>query len=179
MEQDRSSTAKLPRHFVSVLIQLRTSHVPLRAYLHRFKLADSSTCDSAPETVAHYILFCNKFATQRDQLASAWVLDLSVLGNRKLRLFPALFKFIKETNRSENSQVFSSPTLRQATPTFFFFTFITVSLPHLPHFGNSVNSFTRLPFGIFYTISAVSLAYLLPHTIRHILSLLYYTPSSL
>jgi hypothetical protein len=61
------STAKFPRRFVSILTQLRTNHVPLQAYLHRFKLVDSPTCQqcfSAPETVSHFLFFCTKYATQ-------------------------------------------------------------------------------------------------------------------
>ena len=103
-----NSIAKLPRRFVSILTQLRTNHVPLQAYLHRFKRADSPTCQqcfSAPETVSHYLFFCNKYATQRLHLTKAFdkgrALDRSVLGNRKL--FPALFRFIKDSNRFEDT----------------------------------------------------------------------------
>ena len=102
-------TARFPQRFVSILTQLKTNHAPLKSYLHRFKCADSPTCDqcqSGPETVANYILFCNKYAAQRRELAKAvkgnrWEsLDLSVLGNQKF--LPALFKYIKGTNRFEN-----------------------------------------------------------------------------
>ena len=37
----RKLIAELPRRFVSILTQLQTNHVPLQAYLHKFKLADS------------------------------------------------------------------------------------------------------------------------------------------
>src|SRR6202522_577188 len=113
-----NSIAKLPRRFVSILTQLRTNHVPLQAYLHRFKRADSPTCQqcfSAPETVSHYLFFCNKYTAQRLTLASAFetgkVLDFSVLGNYKL--FPALFRFIKDSNRFESSFGDLSPVTQQ------------------------------------------------------------------
>ena len=104
----RKITSSLPRRFVSVLTQLRTNHIPLQAYLHRFKLADSPTCqqcNNAPETVSHFLLFCSKFANQRIQLTRAIrrdrALDLSILGNKKL--LPALYRYIRDTNRFEDN----------------------------------------------------------------------------
>jgi ribonuclease HI len=64
----RSITARLPRRFTSILTQLRTNHIPLQAYLHRFKLVDSPICQQcfdAPETVSHFLFFCNKYVAQR------------------------------------------------------------------------------------------------------------------
>ena len=104
----RKLTIELPRRFTSILTQLRTNHVPLQAYLHRFKLVDSPICphcEEAPETVTHYIMFCPKFATQRRQLRSCLGqrthLDLGILGDSKC--LPDLFRFIKSTNRFEQS----------------------------------------------------------------------------
>jgi len=104
----RKITLTLPRRFVSLLTQLRTNHIPLQAYLHKFKLADSPVCQNcwgAPETVPHYLLFCTKYTAQRNFLRShlkeGRSLDLSILGNKKL--FPALFKFIRDTNRFEDT----------------------------------------------------------------------------
>ena len=114
----RVITAKLPRRFVSLLTQLRTNHIPLQAYLHRFRLVDSPICQQcleAPETVSHFLFFCNKYTAQRLTLASAFetgkVLDFSVLGNYKL--FPALFRFIKDSNRFESSFGDLSPVTQQ------------------------------------------------------------------
>lgn len=100
----RKLTAELPRRFASILTQLRTGHIPLQAYLHKFKLVDSpicQQCEEAPETVTHFIMFCHKFAAERRQLRRSLGretnLDLSILGNNKH--LPALFHFIKSTDR--------------------------------------------------------------------------------
>ena len=104
----RKLTYTLHRRFVSLLTQLRTNHIPLQAYLHRFKLVDSpicQNCQSAPETVAHFLFFCTKYTAQRDtlhgHLNEGRYLDHSILGNKKL--LPALFRFIRDTNRFEDT----------------------------------------------------------------------------
>ncbi|KAH9886250.1 hypothetical protein C8Q73DRAFT_839981 [Cubamyces lactineus] len=54
-------TAKLRRRHAALLIQFRTNHVPLQAYLMRIGKADSAacpTCGAAAETVAHFLLAC-------------------------------------------------------------------------------------------------------------------------
>ena len=100
----RKLITELPRRFVSILTQLRTNHIPLQAYLHRFKLANSPLCphcEEAPETVTHFIMFCPKFAIHRRQLrrrlGPRGNLDLSILGNSKH--LPDLFRFVKATDR--------------------------------------------------------------------------------
>ena len=100
----RKDTATLPKRFTSILTQLRTNHAPLQAYLHRFKIVNSPTCPQCnvhPETVTHYLMHCDKYTAQRNQLKkdlkSGRHLDLSVLGDKKN--FPVLFKFINATNR--------------------------------------------------------------------------------
>jgi len=112
----RKSTATMPKRSVSILTQLRTNHAPLQAYLHRFKLVDSPTCphcNEHPETVTHYLMHCNSYAVQRNQLRrdlkSGRRLDLSVLGD-KLN-FPALFKFINATKRFEDTYGDLSPAI--------------------------------------------------------------------
>ncbi|TFK58764.1 hypothetical protein BDN72DRAFT_746728, partial [Pluteus cervinus] len=54
---------------------LRTQHIPLNAYLHRFKRADSPYCKSCiksrlylRETVTHYLFECPAWKSQRDAL---------------------------------------------------------------------------------------------------------------
>ena len=56
----KNIAAKLTRQQASILMQLRSGHIPLQAYLHRFNLADSPICPSCgnePETDTLY-LFC-------------------------------------------------------------------------------------------------------------------------
>jgi hypothetical protein len=52
--------AGLSRPQCSVLTQLRTGHIGLNAYLHRFKLAPSPLCPhcGVPESVPHFLLIC-------------------------------------------------------------------------------------------------------------------------
>ena len=100
----RKLTATLSKRHTSILTQLRTNHVPLQFYLHRFKLADSPVCPQCnehPETVTHYLFHCRKYAKQRAQLKKdlkpGTRLDLRILGDKKN--LTALFKFIKASNR--------------------------------------------------------------------------------
>ena len=67
----RKMSAKLTRRQASILIQLRTGHVPLQAYLHCFKLSDTSecpTCRNEPETVTHFLKYCRTYEQQRRRL---------------------------------------------------------------------------------------------------------------
>ncbi|QRV93039.1 hypothetical protein RhiJN_21057 [Ceratobasidium sp. AG-Ba] len=51
----------VPRRHASLLIQLRTGHIPLNAYLNRFGHVESANCpacDQRAETVEHYLTHC-------------------------------------------------------------------------------------------------------------------------
>ncbi|TFK58497.1 hypothetical protein BDN72DRAFT_748338, partial [Pluteus cervinus] len=57
------------------LIQLRSNHIPLNAYLFRFKKADSAMCPKCAkrrlrikETVNHYLFACPEWKEQRQKL---------------------------------------------------------------------------------------------------------------
>jgi len=100
--------ARLDRKHSSILTQLRTAHVPLQAYLHRFKLEPSPTCPHCliePESVTHYLKICNAFNEPRNALQREIGLltniDLSILGNRKHR--DALLRYIHRTGRFSES----------------------------------------------------------------------------
>ena len=63
--------AKLTRSQASILVQLCTGHVPLQAYLHQFKLANTPICPSCgiePESTTHYLLYCITYTAQRRRL---------------------------------------------------------------------------------------------------------------
>ncbi len=99
---------KLTRRQVSILIQLRTGHILLQAYLHRFKLSDTpicTTCRNEPETVTHYLLYCPSYTTQRRRLRRTLgrdhSLSLEILGDER-RIKP-LMEFINDTKRFEES----------------------------------------------------------------------------
>ena len=104
----RRITAKLTRQQASVLIQLRTGHVPLQAYLHRFKLVETPvcpTCGDEPETVSHYLIYCSTYDTQRRRLRRTLGRDqslgLEILGDkRRLR---ALLGYINDSGRFRES----------------------------------------------------------------------------
>ena len=89
-------------------MQLRTGHVPLQAYLHRFNLADSSTCPSCgnePETVTHYLLYCESHDTHRRRLRRTLgrdrSLEIEILGDS--RCIKALLEYIDATQRFRDS----------------------------------------------------------------------------
>lgn len=95
---------QLPRQNRSILTQLRTEHVPLNAYLHRFKRSDSPLCDNCGrenETVAHYLLWCGAYDTQRRRMSKriGWrcLTKTSILASEKGWM--ALFAYINETGR--------------------------------------------------------------------------------
>ncbi|KAJ6481112.1 hypothetical protein C8R45DRAFT_801069, partial [Mycena sanguinolenta] len=52
------------------LTQLRTGHIGLNAYLHRFKLAPSPLCQhcTVPESVPHFLLICPAYHPARLRL---------------------------------------------------------------------------------------------------------------
>jgi len=57
-------TAKLSRDQSSVIVQLRTGHVPLNIYLHRILKTDQPVClhcKTGDETVHHYLFECLKW----------------------------------------------------------------------------------------------------------------------
>jgi hypothetical protein len=70
--------------------QLRTSHVPLQSYLHRFKIEPHPICPHCqiePESVTHFLKYCPAHTGTRKELLQAigrlTHLDTSTLGNPK------------------------------------------------------------------------------------------------
>jgi len=63
--------AKLARRPASLLVQLRTRHIPLNKHLFKIGKADSpicTICHSSDETVHHFLLQCPAYMTQRKHL---------------------------------------------------------------------------------------------------------------
>ena len=63
-----TSNSEIHRESASKIFQLRTGHIPLNAYLHRFKIAESAQCPAcgAPkETPQHFVLECPAYANER------------------------------------------------------------------------------------------------------------------
>ncbi|KAF8595069.1 hypothetical protein BDV93DRAFT_457712, partial [Ceratobasidium sp. AG-I] len=96
--------SRLPRARATLLFQLTTGHAPLRAHLFRLQAVDSPTCqhcNSATETVAHFLLRCPTFAAKRHvHLASRGLefLHLPFLFSSDMAIGP-LFGFIRVTGR--------------------------------------------------------------------------------
>jgi len=95
----RKDTVSLACWQASLLIQLRTGHIPLRKHLYRIGKVDAPTfptCNAGDKMVHHYLLACPVHACHRR------VLELhlkrqarsvkTLLSN--LKAFPHLFRFI-------------------------------------------------------------------------------------
>lgn len=93
---------KLPRRHASLLIQLRTGHIPLNKHFHHISKAPSPLCPSCrerEESVHHYLLACPTYTRQRNVMRlklSPKVHQLKYLLNEDECTKP-LFKFIAGT----------------------------------------------------------------------------------
>ena len=88
----------------SLLIQIRTRHVPLQAHLCRISKVESPMClkcHKVDEMVSHYLTACAAFATQRGHmerhLQRATKSVRTLLMNPKA--FPCLFRYIHDMRR--------------------------------------------------------------------------------
>ena len=97
--------SQLRRNQASLLIQLRTNHIPLNETLHRIKRSDSASCPhcrgNVKDTVHHLLLLCPHYANARRVLQSRLGRDSSsipfLLSSRAG--IPDLLRFISDTNR--------------------------------------------------------------------------------
>ncbi|CAA7270497.1 unnamed protein product [Cyclocybe aegerita] len=100
----------LNRPQASILTQLRTSHIPLNRYLHRFAKRDSPKCTHCPrmdETVNHYLFQCSKYRRQRQEMMNKLgVMTSSDLNLRLLTSNPKairiLLQYVSHTGRFSN-----------------------------------------------------------------------------
>jgi ribonuclease HI len=98
----------LTKTHISILTQLRTTHCPLNAHLHRIRQIDHPKCEHCSadsETVEHFLLHCPAFAEPRRQLRhrigyAAGSLS-KLLSTRKH--LPHLMTFIRGTGRFSNT----------------------------------------------------------------------------
>ena len=97
-------TEGLTRHKASLLMQLRSGHIPLQAHLHRLRKADSPMCPACGrerETVHHYLMVCPAYSEQRRRMIAAGGHEARYQGRllsaKKLRTH--LFRYITETGR--------------------------------------------------------------------------------
>src|SRR5882724_3629413 len=104
----RKDTRGLECWKASLLVQMRTGHVPLQAHQYIIGKVPSLVClmcHKADETVSHYLVTCTAFTTQRGcmerDLRRAAKLVSMLLAN--LKAFQSLFKYIHETRRFRGS----------------------------------------------------------------------------
>ena len=96
---------QLRRNQASVLIQLRTGHLPLNNILFRIRRSDTPNCphcyNNTRETLMHYIFFCPHYEQARRQLNAATNREKNaigfLLGTRKG--IPHLLRYIGDTGR--------------------------------------------------------------------------------
>jgi len=100
----RRDTQGLEHWKASLLIQLRTGHVPLQVHLSRISKMDSLVCQmchEADKTVSHFLTACVAFSIQRGHMERhLWRATKSVstlLTN--LKAFPYLFRYIIDMRR--------------------------------------------------------------------------------
>ncbi len=96
--------SELPRRHANLLMQFRTNHVPLQAYMKRIGKAPSATCPTcgeAPETVQHFLLACPTYSLHRAVHFAPLGFSgrtLSALLNAKTSL-RMLFSYVNATGR--------------------------------------------------------------------------------
>lgn len=97
-------TKNLTRPQASLLVQLRTAHVPLNQHLYRIRRSDTSKCphcDAKPETPLHILMSCPAYRQQRAALRRE--LHCGVLSVPGLlaspKSMPALFRYLRSTGR--------------------------------------------------------------------------------
>lgn len=94
----------LPKSRTSLLVQLRSGHIPLNRHLFRLGKVDTArcpTCGTEDETVLHYLLRCPTWRRARAPLRRAFSpsnLQMRTLLNDPDSL-PILFDYVKATGR--------------------------------------------------------------------------------
>ncbi|KAF4619421.1 hypothetical protein D9613_004855 [Agrocybe pediades] len=109
-------TSELTRRQTSILVQLRTGHLPLNDYLHKRKLAPSPLCQACNEqrreTINHLIKECPAYQHQRRKLKRAihgrGLSEPLLLLSDPKRVKP-IIQFIEETKRWTNGRM-TNPT---------------------------------------------------------------------
>jgi len=112
---------RLPREQATMLIQLRTGHIPLRKHLHRIGRISSPMCPTCPsqrETVHHLLMTCPAYTEERRQLESS--IGRSSKSMKTLltnpKTFPHLFRYISTTRRFNNDVFTLNPLASSNRP---------------------------------------------------------------
>lgn len=90
-----NSISRLLKHEISTITQLRSGHVPLNAYLNRFRqLTDPACeCQEGLETVEHFLFICHRYERQRATLEQR-ALELGIRMGRSILTNPKAFKAV-------------------------------------------------------------------------------------
>ena len=112
-------TSHMSRAQASILMQLRTGHIPLNYFLHKISKVKSPVCPACQlndETVHHYLFECPGFAYERHSLARATgrnsKLIQHLLGN--WRTYKSVLTYVHVTERFKNTYGNLSMRLSQA-----------------------------------------------------------------
>jgi len=104
----------LTRAQSSLLLQLRSGHIPLNAHLYRLKCADTDTCQAcstrrgaspAKEMVTHFLFDCTEYQYEchdLDKLLGCHNRDLEHIMSKQ-KYIRALLKYIGRTKRLKRS----------------------------------------------------------------------------
>lgn len=102
------SLSRLEKGQAATVFQLRSGHCPLNEYLRRFNHHPTGRCDTCkvPETVPHFILYCQRFKRQRWSLRKGLKEDKIKVNPYSLKsllntpdAYPRLAQFALETGR--------------------------------------------------------------------------------
>jgi ribonuclease HI len=97
----------MPRRHASLLVQLRTGHIPLMAYLHRFEKSDTPTCPACrqrSETVEHYLMYCPSYDHLRHRRNIAFPAAAASIHTllSSEEAIPHLMSYIRDTERFQS-----------------------------------------------------------------------------
>ncbi|KAF8591811.1 hypothetical protein K439DRAFT_1325962 [Ramaria rubella] len=98
------ATSKLSCNYTSLLLQLRTCHIPLNKHLHCISKANSPFCPHCPsrhETVHHFLLMCPAYTPHRRELEKHLGRGAKSLQHLLLnpKTMSCLVSFIRSTER--------------------------------------------------------------------------------
>jgi len=117
MFEGRKMTTTLSRRQKCILIQLRTGHIPLQAYLHRIGKAGTPICQQCheeEETVSHYVCRCRAYREQRRELRRSTGerddISWGILGRKET--IRQVLKYIADTKRFEESHRDLTPKIQ-------------------------------------------------------------------
>ena len=111
----RKRQEQLSREQASLLMQVRSGHIPLNSFLFRIGKSDTRICqacdgeqgqEAAPETVDHFLFHCRAHSAQRQILARAIGRNNMNLKDAMLttKRIVALLSYIKKTGRLKNER---------------------------------------------------------------------------